>query len=160
MVKVARTNPQFVLPLPRPGGGTEFFIIQWNFYDNDESTLIFTSLEEYKQKGSWAKPFLILTHWTDLVEPSEAALMRGEISSSTPPKAGPGMELPESYLLSVADAQLLVLGMQRFYHLQSGDDADRAERQAVLEGFTKGTWQDNEWERLRKLAVGTLAGIM
>lgn len=172
MHALARQHPQFVLPLPRPGGATEFFFLQWAFYDDGQATVIFTSLEEYKVKQAWARPFLTLTHWTDLAKgEGQAVLMRGEITSTAPPKAAIQKDLPpgavappteakERYLLSVADAQLLVLGMQRFYNLESGEAADRERRKEVLEGFTKGTWGEAEWTGLKKLAVGTLSGIV
>lgn len=193
MHSLARKHPQFVLPLPREGGGQEFFFLQWAFYEHGESTVIFTSLEEYKLKQGYARPFLTLTHWTDLVEdttvgasPSSseeggsstsegevgAVLMRGEITSTTPPKVAvklpngkgevtPPLDQKERYLLGMSDAQLLLLGLQRFYNLEgSGEKGDREERRRVLEGFTKGTWEAREWEGLKRLAVGSLSGLV
>lgn len=188
MHSLARKHPQFVLPLPREGGGQEFFFLQWAFYEHGESTVIFTSLEEYKLKQGYARPFLTLTHWTDLVEEEEpssssspetsseeqggAVLMRGEITSTTPPKVAvklpngagevtPPLDQKERYLLGMSDAQLLLLGLQRFYNLEgSGEAADREERRRVLEGFTKGTWEAREWEGLKGLAVGSLSGLV
>lgn len=174
MHSLARKHPQFVLPLPREGGGQEFFFLQWSFYEHDQATVIFTSLEEYKLKQGFARPFLTLTHWTDLVldEPTEdgeegAVLMRGEITSTMPPKMavkgadGEEVAVKERYLLSMADAQLLLLGLQRFYNLEgAGEAGDREERRGVLEGFTKGTWEAKEWERLKRLAVGSLSGLV
>lgn len=166
MLAAARRHPQFVLPLPRPNGGQEFFFLQWTFYEDGQSTVIFTSLEEYKLKTAWARPFVTLTHWTDLAETSGAVLMRGEITSTTPPKTNlkglPSTASPttERFLLSMPDAQLLLLGLQRFYHLESGDAADQEERKEVLEGFTAGSWDSSVWERLSKLAVGGLSGLM
>jgi ATP synthase F1 complex assembly factor 1 len=174
MLASAKAHPIFVLPLPRPNGGVEYFFIQWTFYDDGLSTVIFTSLEEYKLKGTWARSFLTLTHWTDLSEPSGAVLMRGEITSTTPPKAtirglpgakeekgvASGSEGGERYLLTLPDAQLLLLGLQRFYNLESGDKADRGERKEVLEGFSAGTWGEETFKKLNRLAVGSLSGIM
>lgn len=183
MHALARQHPQFVLPLPREGGGTEFFFLQWAFYEHDQATVIFTSLEEYKLKQGYARPFLTLTHWTDLAEEvptcavgegevgGGAVLMRGEITSTTPPKmavkgkdgeeVSPPLDQKERYLIGMADAQLLLLGLQRFYNLEgSGEAGDREQRRTVLEGFTKGDWQEKEWEGLKGLAVGSLSGLV
>lgn len=97
--------------------------------------------------------------------------MRGEITSTTPPKANiKGLDgssakeaaasVGERYLLSLPDAQLLLLGLQRFYHVESGDKSDREERKDVLKGFTKGEWDAETFKKLNRLAVGSLSGIM
>lgn len=176
MVAVAKKTPQMILPLPREGG-EEFFFLQWQFYDDDQSTVVFTSLGEYKLKGEWARPFLSVTHWTDLAaaqgetaDLQGAVFMRAEITSTTPPKLPPSVknasalnsegEAKERFLLKPADAQLLMLGLQRFYNLESGDASDREARRDLLERFGKGAWDEKDWNGLSKLAVGKLKGIL
>lgn len=70
------------------------------------STILFTTLQEYKLRGSFAQPRLILTLYTDLAASHDIVLIRGEI---TPSQSHSG------YLLTQLDAQLLVIALQRFY---------------------------------------------
>lgn len=178
MLETARQTPQFILPLPR-AGGEEFFFLQWQFFEDGQATVVFTSLGEYKLKGEWARPFLSVTHWTELAAPAGdgpehqgAVFMRAEITSTAPPKLAKlpaGMpaaasaspqEPTERFLLTPADAQLLMLGLQRFYHLESGDAADREQRRDLVARFAKGDWSEDDWRGLSKLAVGKLQGIL
>ncbi|KAF8329099.1 ATP11 protein-domain-containing protein [Cantharellus anzutake] len=116
--------------------GTEFFFLEWGFHppppppssidpvealmnspDSDSppaslpmrlppiTTVLFTTLQEYKLHGSFAQPRLVLTHYPDLSHTHGTVLLRGEITKS--PSGG--------YLLSQMDAQLLAMGLQRFY---------------------------------------------
>lgn len=217
MVKLAKQHPVFLLPLPREqeggkvGGGEaswEMFFLQWTFHptpsvnheDVDStgrtreverqpaSSVMFTSLEEYKQKGEWARPWLVLTHYPDLhnnplghsappepnvdakgkaevvIDPTAppqahpVVLMRGEISPSST-KSPVSSPLPSTDLaLTQAEAQLLALGLQRFYcsTVQVGRESDEArrereEREALLRGFGKEGW---DWNALVRLAFG------
>lgn len=117
--------PTFVVPLRRPPpdgspeGETayEFYFLEWSGYDAPArrdlgpeanprlSTVILTSLAEYKLRQSYATPHLALTHYTDLARSHGVVLMRGELTA-----AG-----ADRYWLSQADAQMLCLGLQRFY---------------------------------------------
>ena len=176
MLETARQTPQMIVPLPR-GDGEEFFFLQWQFYEDSQSTVVFTSLGEYKLKDEWARPFLSITHWTELAQPTGtepehqgAVFMRAEITSTAPPKpaklpagvtaAAVPAEGKERFLLSPADAQLLLLGLQRFYHLASGDASDREQRRDLVARFAKGDWSEADWRGLSKLAVGKLKGIL
>ena len=199
----------FLLPLPReqPGEkgeekGWEMFFLQWTFHPTPSmtaedvshgrrgisrlpaSSVMFTSLEEYKQKGEWARPFLVLTHYPDLhnnpignpppvappspsstitIDPHAPAqnhplvLMRGEISPSS--TKSPLNALPSADLsLTQSEAQLLALGLQRFYCSTldvpgEGDKGknERKEREACLRGFGGDGWG---WEGLVRMAFG------
>ncbi|KAJ2878377.1 hypothetical protein IWW38_006337 [Coemansia aciculifera] len=97
MQETARRNPMFVLPLPREGQGVEFFLLQFEFHQ-----VHFTSLAEYKARGSQARPVLTLTHYTDLAEEHGVVLMRGELDA-------------EIASFDVENAQLLAMLLQLFY---------------------------------------------
>ncbi|CED84533.1 Mitochondrial F1-ATPase assembly protein [Phaffia rhodozyma] len=170
ILATAHAHPQFILPLPRSNGGQEFFFLQWQHFPGGESTIVFTSLEEYKIKGEWARVFLTVTHWSDLSRMGEGSpeaeaegvvLMRGEITSTSPPiKTDINTAQGEKYLLTLEEAQLLLLGLQRFYNVDSGEASTREDRKRVLEGFSKGTWEEKEWTGLAELAVGGLSGAL
>ncbi|KZT06241.1 ATP11-domain-containing protein [Laetiporus sulphureus 93-53] len=171
MMSVARRYPAFLVPLPRPGGHTdeqkdnksahEFYFMQWGFHGSppepsrdlfaprqpssnpQTSTILFTPLQEYKLRNSFATPYLILTHYTDLARSHGLVLLRGEITPSAHARAADGSE--GSYLLSQQDAQLLAIAVQNFYLWSEGKN----ERTALLESF-----HDNptefKWEELLK----------
>jgi ATP synthase F1 complex assembly factor 1 len=105
----------------------EFYFLQWTFYASppipspsddpfvtptssgsnpQTSVILFTPLQEYKMRNSFATPYFILTMYTDLAETHGIVLLRGEI---TPSKAS------GSYMLSQADAQILAMTLQKFY---------------------------------------------
>ncbi|KAJ2745058.1 hypothetical protein GGI20_002467 [Coemansia sp. BCRC 34301] len=109
--QTARTNPLFVLPLPRADQGVEFFLLQCDYHQ-----VHFTSLAEYKTHTVQARPVLTLTHYTDLMDDRGVVLMRGELD-------------PENRAFNVQNAQLLALLMQLFY--VSGGP----EKRALLETF-------------------------
>ncbi|KAG1716768.1 hypothetical protein ID866_366 [Astraeus odoratus] len=119
----------------------EFYFLQWDFHppppqasatepdpfqpavspSNDItlaqiSTVLFTPLQEYKHRNSFATPYLVLTFYTDLSHSHGIVLLRGEItpSAATTP-AVPGQEAAGQYLLSQVDAQLLAMGIQKYY---------------------------------------------
>lgn len=87
---------QFVVPMPREQG-VEFFFLQFNFHQCN-----FTSLLEYKTKGSEARPFLTLTHFTELEKSKGIVLMKGEIND-------------DPRMLDTANAQFLTFALQQFY---------------------------------------------
>ncbi|KAF9229707.1 ATP11-domain-containing protein, partial [Gyrodon lividus] len=146
MMNVARQYPVFVVPIPREstpdtceGSGTahEFYFLQWNFhqppsaiepdpferatpgssYDLPQtSTVLFTPLQEYKLRTSFATPYLVLTFYTDLSQSHGIVLLRGEITPSpASAAASPGQQTTGRFLLSQIDAQLLAVGVQKFY---------------------------------------------
>ncbi|KAJ2395216.1 hypothetical protein GGI05_001689 [Coemansia sp. RSA 2603] len=96
LLAVAKKNPLFVLPLPRESG-VEFFFLQF-----DHHQVHFTSLLEYKQNTVNARPYLTLTHYTDLMDSKGVVLMRGEMDG-------------EQKFIDVQNAQYLALQMQMFY---------------------------------------------
>ncbi|KAF7798611.1 hypothetical protein EIP86_009833 [Pleurotus ostreatoroseus] len=103
------------------------------------STVLFTPLGEYKLRNSFATPYLVLTNYTDLARSHGIVLLRGEI---TPSSGGTG---DASYLLSQQDAQLLVMGLQKFYLWSGAEGA----REALLRTFHENP-TDFKWEELLK----------
>lgn len=143
MLAEASRYPRFVLPLRRPPPvdappdsppAYEFYFLEWAPHEaplrrdlGPESnprltTVLLTSLAEFKLRQTYAQPHLVLTNYTDLARSHGIVLMRGEIT----PASGDGR-----YWLSQEDAQMLCLGLQRFY-LTSARDAARA---ALLHKF-------------------------
>lgn len=121
-------------PTSEPKHATEFYFLQWDQYDPPAtpssadspsidsllsprsttstlprppplSSIILTPLQEYKLRGSYAQPRLVITHYSDFAHSHDLVLLRGEIAESN----------SGNYLLSQTDAQLLALAVQRFY---------------------------------------------
>ncbi|KAI8059937.1 ATP11 protein-domain-containing protein, partial [Gilbertella persicaria] len=88
--------PMFVVPMPREEG-VEFFFLQFNFNQCN-----FTSLLEYKTKGTEARPFLTLTHFTELQSSKGIVLMKGDIND-------------DPRMITTANAQFLAFALQQFY---------------------------------------------
>ncbi|KAJ1941654.1 hypothetical protein GGF37_003451 [Kickxella alabastrina] len=112
LLQVARKNPIFIIPLPRKEG-VEFYFLQFEHHQ-----VHFTSLIEYKTNTVNARPYLTLTHYTDLMQGKGVVLMRGEMDG-------------EQRFLDVQNAQYLALQMQQFY-VTGGP-----EKRALLEKFNQ-----------------------
>ena len=142
----------------------EFYFLQWTFYPSppiptpsddpfviptssasnpQTSIILFTPLQEYKTRNSFATPYLILTMYTDLAESHGIVLLRGEIT----PSVASGSGSAERYMLSQADAQLLAMMLQKFY-LWSEKGSDRT-GERLLRAFHQNP-QDFKWEELLK----------
>ena len=133
MEDLARTSPQFVLPVPHETQGAEIHFLQWVFdAPSKTSTVLFTHLAEYKARGEFAQPHTTVTHHLDLAGDKGLVLMQGQVVD------GRGVA-PEQ-------ARWLVLCLQRFYGGWEVDGADvtgqrreRAEeRKRLLDWFAKG----------------------
>ncbi len=174
MLGVASKYPTFVLPVPRGNvqveenvkePAHEFYLMEWGFHGSppepassrelfalpmassspQTSTILFTPLQEYKLRQSFATPYLVLTHYTDLVNSHGLVLLRGEITpSGTSSGVGAG-EDSARYMINQQDAQLLAIHVQRFYLWSEGSE-DRA---ALLKAFHE-TPEDFKWEELLK----------
>lgn len=179
MSDVAKRYPTFIIPVPRdqPGEGErayEFYFMQWDFHEAPEvpslesaknpfvtgrrgnpqtSTVLFTPLQEYKLRQSFATPYLVLTHYTDLAKTHGVVLLRGEItpSAAAPVPSGSGQE-EGKYLLSQGDAQALAMSLQRFYLWGTGEGETQErskEREELLKRFHEAP-PDFKWEDLLK----------
>lgn len=173
MLDVGRQYPKFVIPVPRGEGQTagasdsdrayEFYYMEWSFHgappdlatsidlfaaprpsaNPHTSTVLFTPLQEYKHRASFATPYLVLTHYTDLAHSHGLVLLRGEI---TPAAATAGkMEGDGRYMLSQQDAQMLAVAVQKFYLWGEG----QSERTALLQAFHENPGEF-KWEELLK----------
>ncbi|KAF8898498.1 ATP11 protein-domain-containing protein [Infundibulicybe gibba] len=138
----------------------EFYFMQWGFHDappvpravpedplafitgkvgegegtNPQiSTVLFTPLQEYKMRGTFATPYLVLTHYTDLVQTHGVVLLRGEITPASAAGGGGGSD--GRYMLTQEDAQVLGMALQKYY----------------LWGASSGKEGENEGERLLKV---------
>ncbi|KAI7863190.1 ATP11 protein-domain-containing protein [Spinellus fusiger] len=96
LYKRSQMYPMFILPLPRESG-IEFFLLQFNFHQCN-----FTSLLEYKTKGSEARPFLTINHFPELSDSKGIVLMKGEISDN--PR-----------MIDTSNAHFLAFALQQFY---------------------------------------------
>ncbi|CAE6440035.1 unnamed protein product [Rhizoctonia solani] len=151
-------------------GGTEMFFIEWALHHSptlpnpnvDELglptsqpterpvptgsnppivTLLFTPLQEYKHRQSFAAPHLALTLYTDLAATHGVVLLRGEI---TPAQSGDGR-----WLLGQEEAQALIVAMQKFYLPGTGEGAK--EREELLKCFHERP-EEFKWKRLLELS--------
>jgi len=173
----AQRFPSFVLPLRRSSPDQElnnedpfeFYFLQWAFHPPPTmppatildpvpshshppsqvpiSTILLTPLLEYKTRQTFATPHLVLTHYTDFAQSHKLVLFRGEL---TPTPSGGG-----NYWLNQADAQLLALGVQRFYLTDvEGGEEGKKERAEILKNFNEKPEQFR-WEDLLKHADPT-----
>ncbi|KAJ7823580.1 ATP11 protein-domain-containing protein [Mycena olivaceomarginata] len=111
------------------------------------STVMFTPLQEYKLRGSFATPYLVLTNYTDLAHSHGIVLLRGEL---TPAAATGSAGVDGRYLLGQEDAHRLSMSVRDFY-LPSGDDGF-LEREGLVKAFHEAP-NEFEWEKLLKYAV-------
>ncbi|WVQ63767.1 uncharacterized protein L199_001921 [Kwoniella botswanensis] len=156
----------------------EMFYLQWIFHPTSTASLppsdatnpeplpltssvIFTPLEEFKKQGEWAQPYLVLTHYPELVQSHDIVLMRGEISPAS--ASGPvGSTTNPGFLLSQQQAQLLALALQRFYctSIETQGESekqkqDRLSRANALVSFRERP-EEWSWEGLVEKAYGGL----
>ncbi|KAI5795118.1 ATP11 protein-domain-containing protein [Geopyxis carbonaria] len=122
MEETGKQHPMFILPLPREGQGVEMHFLQWTFPHEQSSTIIFTSLAEYKLRGEFASPHTTLTHHLELSDTKNLILAQGSI---VPDKG-----------ITVAEAQWLVVTLQKFYGAIQDQDAEV--RRNMLRMFTQG----------------------
>jgi ATP synthase mitochondrial F1 complex assembly factor 1 len=128
MVKLAKKHPMFLLPLPRSNEegesqGTELHLMQWAFPHPGISTIVFTSLLEYKLRGEYAQPHTTVLHYEDFKDDKGVVLLQGSVM--------------DDKAIKVDDAKLLLMFMQRFY-TANGDSELAKRRLELLEKFTKG----------------------
>lgn len=111
MFSNAFKNPNFVLPLPKNGDGYEIHFVQWAFVGLHTTHCMLTSLAEYKLHGEYSKPHTTLMFHQELVEGTGLVLMNGRVEKDVP--------------LSMDEAQLLLLNLQRFYGGMANSDGSQ-----------------------------------
>jgi ATP synthase mitochondrial F1 complex assembly factor 1 len=124
------------------------------------ATILFTPLLEYKTRTTFATPHLVLTLYPDLAPSFGHVLLRGEItptsSSSTSSDLTAGeAESQIKFVLKQEEAQLLALGMQRFYLTGANEKEEERkkaqERRNLVRAFNE-TPEEFKWEELLKYA--------
>lgn len=147
MAAAARSNPQFILPLPRQRpentqsedsaaveGGADIHFLQWGFhppaaspasplqtFNTHTSTIVFTHLAAYKLHGSYAQPHTTITHHLDLADEKGLVLMHGQVMTDSG--------------VSASEASWLVSCVQRFYDFDGEGSGRKGE---LLRMFTRG----------------------
>ncbi|KAI9305065.1 ATP11 protein-domain-containing protein [Cunninghamella echinulata] len=96
LYKRSQKYPMFIVPMPREAG-IEFFVLQFNFHQCH-----FTSLLEYKTKGTEARPYFTITHFPELSDSKGIVLMKGEITD-------------DPRMIDTQNAQFLAFTLQQFY---------------------------------------------
>ncbi|KAF5336936.1 hypothetical protein D9611_003461 [Ephemerocybe angulata] len=174
VVPLSRPRPASAEPLKEGESDTayEFYFMQWLFHEKPPvpratdpnnpfdipsaknstnpplATILFTPLQEYKQRQSFATPYLITTFYTDLATTHNTVLMRGEITPSAA-SANPGTA--DRFLLSQEDTQVLIMMLQRFYLWNKEGDAESTAT-TVLKTFHERP-EEFKWEDLVKAAT-------
>lgn len=116
-------NPSFILPLPRGDDGYEMHFVQWAFVGPQTTHCMLTSLAEYKLHKEFAKPHTTLMFHQELALDKGLILMNGQVEDDVP--------------LSMDEAQLLVLNVQRFYGGLSESESSKRKLE-LLRLFTSG----------------------
>lgn len=157
----------------------EFYFLQWDFHEAPPvptatedpfsppqktaasstnprtATVLFTPLQEYKMRGEFATPYLVLTFYTDLVSSHGTVLMRGEITPSTAgdvASAGNAAKSEGRFMLGQEDAQLLAMEVQKFYLWREGKaEGKEREGEQLLKVFHEKP-EEFSWEELLKHA--------
>ncbi|KAH7077350.1 ATP11 protein-domain-containing protein [Paraphoma chrysanthemicola] len=135
LLQTAKQHPAFVLPVPRevpvedpsaaPEGtktqqAAELHYLQFAHPHVDTTTLLFTSLAEFKLRGEFASPHTTVTFHQELADSHDVVLGQGLVV--------------ENKGISIDEARWLVMCMQKFY-VQSEEGKGRGE---LLNMFTKG----------------------
>lgn len=138
MYKNARRYPTFVLPLPKEDAQIEkpadaptdsvpmeVHFVQWSFVGPNTTHCMLTTLMEYKLHKEYARPHTTITFHHELSEDKGVVLMDGHVD--------------EDSAMSMADAQILLLNIQRFYGaFQTGSEVETS-RLRLLEAFNTGS---------------------
>ncbi|KAK6201601.1 ATP11 protein-domain-containing protein [Scheffersomyces amazonensis] len=114
--------PSFILPLPKDGDGYEMHFVQWSFVGPSTTHCMLTTVAEYKLHKEYAKPHTTLMFHQELTDKG-IVLMNGHCEQESS--------------LTMDEAQLLVLNVQRFYGAQV-EKGVAEKKLALLRSFTSG----------------------
>lgn len=139
LLRSAKQHPSFVLPVPREIAAetttaseaqaqaqpktqqaAELHYLQFSHPHIDTTTLMFTTLAEFKLRGEFASPHTTITFHQELAESHNLVLGQGLVI--------------ENRGISVDEARWLVMCMQKFY-VQTDEGKGRSE---LLNMFTRG----------------------
>ena len=93
--------------------------MQWTFPTPTTTTVLFTSLAEFKLRGEYAQPHTTVTHHLDLTDSNGLVLLHGTVV--------------DGWGISVEEARWLLMCLQKFY---GGEEI--MERKKLMEQFTQG----------------------
>lgn len=116
-------NPSFILPLPKGNDGYEMHFVQWSFVGPKTTHCMLTTVAEYKLHKEYAKPHTTLMFHQELIGSNGVILMNGQVEKESS--------------LTMDEAQLLVLNVQRFYGA-IGCPENAAKKLKILQDFTQG----------------------
>lgn len=138
MYKNARQNPTFVLPLPKEDAQLddgvpndenstpmEVHFVQWSFVGPQTTHLMITSLMEYKLHKEYARPHTTISFHHELLKDKDLVLMNGHVDENAP--------------ITLAEAQMLLLNVQRFYGAFRTNSEIEFERLRLLQDFNNGS---------------------
>ncbi|QLL33338.1 hypothetical protein HG536_0E02490 [Torulaspora globosa] len=139
MMTNAKSNPIFVLPLPRAAAdgkeapdqtqSVELHYIQWQFVGPNTVHCIMTSLAEFKLHNEYAKPHTTFQFHLEMAKEKKIVLMNGQVE--------PDINV------SLQDAQLLLLNVQRFWGAMGEETPIAKQRLKLLRDFTRGSTDFN-----------------
>lgn len=138
MYKNARKYPTFVLPLPKEDAQVdkpdasdststpmEIHFVQWSFVGPHTTHCMVTTLMEYKLHKEYARPHTTVSFHQELENDKNIVLMNGHVD--------------ENAAITMSEAQLLLLNIQRFYGaFQTGSEIE-AKRLTLVECFNTGS---------------------
>ncbi|KAF2265668.1 ATP11-domain-containing protein [Lojkania enalia] len=135
LLRTAKKHPNFVIPLPKevpsnqapnasehsqPKQAAELHYLQFAHPHPNTTTLLFTSLAEFKLRGEYASPHTTITFHSELADSHGLVLGQGTVM--------------ENRGVTVDEARWLVMCMQKFYVVNE-EGKGRGE---LLEMFTRG----------------------
>ncbi|KAF2876813.1 ATP11 protein-domain-containing protein [Massariosphaeria phaeospora] len=131
LLAAAKRNPSFVIPLPRQmptedgaseavSPAAELHYLQFAHPHSKTTTLLFTTLAEFKLRGEFASPHTTITFHSELSHSHNLVLGQGLVV--------------ENRGVSIDEARWLLMCMQKFYVLGREDKA----RGELLDMFTRG----------------------
>ncbi|EGV62558.1 hypothetical protein PSN45_000230 [Yamadazyma tenuis] len=114
-------NRTFILPLAKESGGYEMHFVQWSFVGPETTHCMLTTLAEYKLHNEYAKPHSTIMFHQELAHEKDVVLMNCHVEKESN--------------VSLADAQFLILNIQRFYGAMKSISKAKLE---LLEAFNRG----------------------
>ncbi|QPG75650.1 hypothetical protein FOA43_003007 [Brettanomyces nanus] len=137
MYEHARKNPRFVLPLPRDDAQVEkgeqdeahvpveMHFVQWSFVGPNTAHVMITSLTEYKLHNEYARPHTTVAFHSELKDSKHLVLMNGQVDKDA--------------AVSLQDARLLLMNLQRFYGGLGEESEISKERLNMVKLFNRGS---------------------
>jgi ATP synthase F1 complex assembly factor 1 len=116
-------TPESSPDAPKTAQAAELHYIQFGHPHNQTTTLLFTTLAEFKLRGEFASPHTTVTFHSELADSHGLVLGQGTVM--------------ENRGVTVDEARWLMMCMQKFY-VQIGSEVGAKGRRELLEMFTRG----------------------